>query len=69
MGVSEENLPHLFEHFFRADTARDRTGTGLGLSIAQWIVQLHGGTIAAESTLAVGTKFTVALPLRQPIRS
>ena len=69
VGVSEENLPHLFERFFRADTARDRTGTGLGLSIAQWIVQLHGGTIAVESTLGVGTKFTVTLPLRQPIRS
>ena len=64
VGVSPENLPHLFERFFRADTARDRTGTGLGLAIAQWIVTLHGGSIRAESELGTGTRFIVALPLR-----
>ena len=63
VGISEENLPHIFERFFRADTARDRTGTGLGLSIAQWIVSIHSGTIRAESVPFAGTKFTVTLPI------
>ncbi len=64
IGISRENLPHVFERFFRADTARDRTGTGLGLSIAQWITNLHGGTIQVESQLDEGTTFTVTLPRR-----
>ena len=65
IGISAENLPHIFERFFRADTARDRTGAGLWLSIVQWIVQLHDGTIRAESRQGVGARFTVILPVRQ----
>lgn len=63
IGVSSENLPHIFDRFFRADAARDRTGTGLGLSIAQWIVHLHGGTIRAESEENAGTRFIINLPM------
>ena len=64
IGISKENLPHIFDRFFRADTARDRSGTGLGLSIVQWIVALHDGNIQAESTLSVGTKFIITLPIK-----
>lgn len=62
VGISAEQLPHIFERFFRADTARDRTGSGLGLAIAQWIVGLHNGSIRVESEPGEGTCFTVTLP-------
>lgn len=65
VGISEENLPHIFERFFRADTARDRTGTGLGLSIVQWIVQLHQGDVRVTSQVGKGTTFTITLPVNQ----
>ncbi|MER7394712.1 ATP-binding protein [Streptomyces sp. NPDC000151] len=63
-GIPAEDLPHLFDRFWRADAARGRAtgGSGLGLSIARQIVSDHQGTIGVESTVAVGTVFTVALP-------
>ena len=63
IGMSQEELEHIFERFYRADKARDRSGSGLGLSIAQWIVHLHGGEIAAQSQPGKGSQFTVELPL------
>lgn len=62
IGISKENLPHIFERFYRADTARDRSGTGLGLSIVQWIVKVHGGDIHVQSQLDQGTEVAVSLP-------
>ncbi len=65
-GISSEDLPHIFDRFYRADTSRskDKTGGyGLGLSIAQKIAELHGGSIEATSQLGKGSIFTLKLPL------
>jgi PAS domain S-box-containing protein len=64
MGISPEDIPHIFDRFFRADRARrtDQGGTGLGLAIVKKIVELHNGTIEVDSTPDVGTTFRVWLP-------
>lgn len=62
--IPEEELPHLFERFYRVDRARSAGGYGLGLSIAQSIVEAHGGRITVSSSNAAGTTFTAILPLR-----
>lgn len=63
-GIAPEHLPMVFDRFYRADPARDRSSgrTGLGLAIVKKIVQLHGGRIEVSSTVGTGTCFTVELP-------
>ena len=64
--IPEEELPHLFERFYRVDRARSAGGYGLGLSIAQSITKAHGGKISVTSSAGTGTTFLVSLPLRSP---
>ncbi len=68
-GISPEDLPHIFERFYRSEKSRTRQkdgkGYGLGLSIAYWIVRNHNGRIEVNSTLGKGTTFCVWLPLAQ----
>jgi signal transduction histidine kinase len=64
-GIPAEDLPHIFERFYRAEKSRTRgrtTGFGLGLSIANWIVERHGGRIEVESKEGKGTTFAIWLP-------
>jgi signal transduction histidine kinase len=67
-GMSPEDLEHIFERFYRADRSRSRTagavggGAGLGLAIVKYIVEAHHGSVSVQSTLGVGTTFSLQLP-------
>ncbi len=64
VGIAAEDLPHIFERFYRSDKSRSNTiaGTGLGLSIAQMIVEEHKGSIHVKSIPDIGTTFSIVLP-------
>jgi len=64
-GVRPEDMPHLFDRFWRASGAPSG-GTGLGLAIAKWIVDRHRGTITVSNRIEGGAQFRVRLPSLQP---
>jgi two-component system, OmpR family, sensor kinase len=67
-GIAANQLPYIFDRFYRADAARSRNagGAGLGLAIVRWIAEAHGGQVFAESTLGVGSTFTITIPFAAP---
>jgi signal transduction histidine kinase len=65
IGIPSDDLPRLFQPFFRSRNAASYAGTGLGLSLADRIVRLHGGSITVESQEGRGSIFTVHLPERR----
>jgi two-component system phosphate regulon sensor histidine kinase PhoR len=64
IGIPQEDLPRVFDRFYRVDKARSRNlgGSGLGLSIAYWIAKAHGGDIEVSSAVGEGTEFRITLP-------
>ena len=64
-GITPDDMPYLFDHFYRGDKSRDRRsgGSGLGLAIVKQLVENHGGTVAVNSTPGVGSVFHVLLPM------
>ena len=63
IGIAREDLPHVFERFYKADKSRSGGGTGLGLAIAKHVVQAHGGEISVQSEEGKGSVFSFTLPL------
>ena len=62
VGISEEDLPYIFDRFYRCDRSRSLSGTGLGLSLVKAVAESHGGTIVVSSTLDGGSTFSLTLP-------
>jgi heavy metal sensor kinase len=68
IGIADNDIPHIFNRFFRADPSRSEIeGTGLGLAIAKWISAVHHGELAVESQKGIGSVFTFMLPVFVPI--
>lgn len=65
-GISQEDVPYIFDHFYRGDKSRDRKsgGSGLGLAVVKQLVEIHGGQVTVESKLTEGSIFKILLPVR-----
>jgi two-component system, OmpR family, sensor histidine kinase MprB len=66
-GIDPEDLPHVFDRFYRATAARGRAGSGLGLAIVRHVAERHGGTVSAEEAPGGGALLRLALPVSHPI--
>jgi two-component system sensor histidine kinase MprB len=66
-GIAPEDLPHVFDRFYRATAARGRAGSGLGLAIVRQVAELHAGTVRAEAAPGGGALLRLALPVSHPI--
>lgn len=64
LGIAPDDLPHVFDRFWRADKSRSRTtgGSGLGLAITRHLVEAHGGTVSADTEPGAGSTFRITLP-------
>jgi len=71
IGMTDEELGHIFEKFYRSDSpkARREKGTGIGLAIVQYIVEAHHASVSVKSTPGLGTTFTLHFPIRSPVAS
>ncbi len=63
IGISKEDMPHIFERFYRTDTSHTGDGVGLGLSIVKWVAEIHGGKVEVKSIEHKGSTFSVSLPI------
>jgi signal transduction histidine kinase len=70
IGIANEDIPHVFDRFWRADKVRSRSqrGTGLGLAIAKWIADAHHGSIQVQSAVGQGSTFRLRIPLDTSLR-
>jgi PAS domain S-box-containing protein len=66
LGIDEDDLPNMFERFFRAKTSTGIVGTGIGLNLVKTLVEMHGGTVSIDSKKDEGSTFTVRLPVAGP---
>jgi two-component system, OmpR family, sensor histidine kinase MprB len=66
-GITVEDLPHIFDRFYRSAAARGLPGSGLGLAIVRQVAELHAGTVRAEAAPGGGALLRLALPVSHPI--
>ena len=62
IGISLQDIPKVFDRFYRADSSREKTGTGLGLALTKEIVEFHHGALSVESVLGEGSVFSIVFP-------